>query len=196
VIRTSARLRRLLGNVLITFDIYPQARQSLLAAAEARAWLPLGAGLANKGPLNRGMGRPLISRLCPRWAEAAVGNGTSGARVLVPMHAHPRGAVLATLIVLLSACSSKNPDALTAVNVDENLAIMDANADATNVSGVNAVSSRDANDHTGRSGNATERHDEPSAEVNAVGTSSSTSTDQEGADNQVGNEEEPPKRQP
>jgi len=48
--------------------------------------------------------------------------------------------VVAAVAALLSACSSKNPDSLIGTNVDENLAMMDANANSdTNVASMNVA---------------------------------------------------------
>jgi hypothetical protein len=123
------------------------------------------------------------------------------------MYANPRGTTLAVLAVLLvSGCSSKNPDALTGLNVDENLAIMDANgssnvnAEATSVSETNAAPRGDADNRSGRSVDATAataneqgklNNQERSAEINVVGTSSGSPPDQEGP-NQDENQQEPP----
>lgn len=60
--------------------------------------------------------------------------------------------------LLLSACSSKNPDSLVGVNVDENLAIMDENASsnaiaaATNDAEARDTSADSASDGNKRSG--------------------------------------------
>ena len=122
-----------------------------------------------------------------------------------PMYAHLRATVLAALAILLvSGCSSKNPDALTGMNVDENLATMNANAtsqintEATNVSKTNGASPQDANGSAGsaaatRHGRGQRNNQERSAEVNAVAAISDNPADQESnGPNQVQNQEEPP----
>ena len=121
-----------------------------------------------------------------------------------PMFAHLRGTALAALAVLLvSGCSSKNPDALTGMNVDENLAIMNAEESSAVNSGATHVSDTTSSPHKGNSrsdrsadgfaATARERgqltNQEGSAEVNSVGASSDGPSDQEGAGfNQVENQ--------
>jgi hypothetical protein len=108
--------------------------------------------------------------------------------------------VPALAVLLLGACSSKNPDSLIGMNVDENLAMMDANASAdanastAAVSDMNAVSAeassnrsdqtRDA--QTDKSASSGER--QRATEVNAVEPDADTPSDE---DQTTLNEDEP-----
>jgi hypothetical protein len=108
----------------------------------------------------------------------------------------------ASALFFVSACTSKNPDALPGTNVDENLAIMDANA-AENASGPtlnssdsNAVSMNDSSNRQDRSGGerpATKAPRSPtiqSGEINSVETGADGPPDRdETGGNQVGNDE-------
>jgi hypothetical protein len=66
-------------------------------------------------------------------------------------------------LVLVAACSSRNPDALTGMNLDENLAVMDANASA-NVDATDVV-------------NADESSSDRSSEVAAAPSSDSVAAE-------------------
>jgi hypothetical protein len=107
-------------------------------------------------------------------------------------------ALFATL--LLGACSSRNPDSLIGMNVDENAAMMDANAssDANPGPTVNGSDERDASASAGNS-HAVQPNSAASAraegernmDANEVETDNSVAADQSTA-NQLGNGEEPP----
>jgi hypothetical protein len=122
-----------------------------------------------------------------------------------PVHRKCSALVVAGFAALLvSGCgSSKNPDALTGMDVDENLAMMNAetnsgaNAVATDLPkpspGSANVSSADAAD-LAPTARATAEHREPSNEVSAPGvdaTNSPVGDDQSGA-NQAGEDDETP----
>jgi len=115
--------------------------------------------------------------------------------IRVRLIAAPLAGLLAALLV--SGCSSKNPDSLIGMNLDENAAMMDANE----VSDANAAATTDSN------GNATSSHassaaqsnagaaanapaEEPSATANVSETDNPA--DDESTANQVENEGEPP----
>lgn len=122
-------------------------------------------------------------------------------------------AVAVFALVLVSACSSKNPDSLIGMNLDENAAMMDANAasEATIASdsnegaaansasasqaAANAPATQSANhpgttadDNNARKERASASQ-EPSAEPTDVGQPEDQS---DASPNQVGNEEDPP----
>ena len=126
---------------------------------------------------------------------------------------HRRGSALAAAVLglfavlLIGACSSKNPDALTGMNVDENLAMMDANASsdgnvtAGSLSDTSATSNRAATDRADQSGDAAARTDaratsgdqQRSAEINAGGTDADDQADdEESSANQAQDDEEAP----
>jgi hypothetical protein len=108
----------------------------------------------------------------------------------------PLASLLAALLV--SGCSSRNPDSLVGMNLDENLAMMDANASSeanaapTAASDSNAAPAHASSDHAAQpapsaTSNADEQH---SATANATETENPPE-DQTTA-NQVENEDEPP----
>jgi hypothetical protein len=102
-----------------------------------------------------------------------------------------RCAICAIGAILVVSCSSKNPDALTGMNVDENLAMMDSNGSA----GTNAAAP-DRSQSNSLSADATARHASgaetsadrslrgnsavptPPAGVNAVETNAGNSTEE------------------
>jgi hypothetical protein len=107
-------------------------------------------------------------------------------------------AVFAAL--LLSACSSRNPDSLIGMNVDENAATMDANAnsDAEPAAVANGSEDKDASASAAdtraiQSGAAASARaqEEPSGDANEIETDNSVTSDQSNA-NKLGNGEEPP----
>ena len=93
-------------------------------------------------------------------------------------------ALLTTLgLLLASACSSKNPDALTGLNVDENLAMMDANSSS------NAAANMDASQPSGASAGAfNNRSDRSDNAPLATGKSRARSLNQELETNAIGTE--------
>jgi hypothetical protein len=111
----------------------------------------------------------------------------------------------ASALFFVSACSSKNPDALPGMNVDENLAMMDANAAAnTNVtantsSEPNSPSAGGVSNRQERSGDERSPTKAPPnqlsrvSEINSVETGSDGPPDRDETDgNQVGNDEGDP----
>jgi len=109
----------------------------------------------------------------------------------------PLASLLAALLV--SGCSSRNPDSLVGMNLDENLAMMDANASSeantapTAASDSNAASAHASSDHAAQSNAsaaAGDADEQPSATANATETENPPE-DQTTA-NQVENEDEPP----
>jgi len=112
------------------------------------------------------------------------------------------GAVVGTLAALLAgACSSKNPDSLIGTNVDENLAVMDANASlnvvaaTTNASGSNAPSTSISNQGSDRSQSArpsNEDKKEDTAGADALGADAdNASGDEVVGSNEIDNGDEP-----
>jgi hypothetical protein len=115
------------------------------------------------------------------------------------------GAVFATLTLLLAAaCSSKNPDSLIGMNLDENYAVLDANAtldavpDASDAVG-NAVATS-GDDRVGRTGDAaasgpnvpTRGSGESASQVDPSGAEADNPPDEkESGANQVIEEDEP-----
>jgi hypothetical protein len=115
-------------------------------------------------------------------------------RTGVPIAAALVGALAA---LVASGCSSKNPDALTGMNVDENLAIMNATANFEGNSVARTISGADAKHEadkpSDRSGNATAikanarseaTAQQRSEEVSASGATANNRTeeDESGAD--------------
>jgi len=83
--------------------------------------------------------------------------------------------VAAAIVALLSACSSKNQDSLIGTNVDENLAMMDANASSEpNMAATNVA-------HTARppADTANDRSVQPSGAAAASSNSRGSGADQE-----------------
>ena len=112
--------------------------------------------------------------------------------------AAPLAGLLAVLLV--SGCSSKNPDSLIGMNVDENAAMMEANASseggataAANGSEDNEASASAARRHAVQPSAAASARaeEEPSADANATGTENAPAADESNA-NQLGNGEDPP----
>src|SRR4051794_30793218 len=112
------------------------------------------------------------------------------------------GAVVGTLAALLAgACSSKNPDSLIGMNVDENLAVMDANASmnvvaaTSNASGSDALSKNISNQGSDRSqssrpSNEDKRND--TAGAYALGADADSASDDEVVgSNEIDNQNEP-----
>lgn len=88
-------------------------------------------------------------------------------------HRHkPVAAVLATL--LLAACSSKNPDSMVGMNVDENLAMMDANQMShSDVVTMNTPESKDSAAASNRSSSGSVRRANESAPHTSISASAS-----------------------
>lgn len=106
----------------------------------------------------------------------------------------------AAAVLLVSGCSSKNPDALTGMNLDENLAMMnagDVNAADQNAAGVGATAANSAGNRSGSSPIsprvAVAEGAKGSPEVSAAGNrvDNSPEADEAGA-NQTGNDEDTP----
>lgn len=115
----------------------------------------------------------------------------------------------ATALLMAAACSSKNPDALTGMNLDENAAMMDANASVeANLGGANVSSNapqtsspsgNQANGSTEASANepmpkaAATRKPSRSNEVNAARNSHESTTElNDIANNQITTEPDVP----
>ncbi len=113
----------------------------------------------------------------------------------------------ATALLFLAACTSKNADALPGMNVDENLAIMDANAAENanlmtgNPSNSNAGSAVDLSNRPDRSSDerstsvapANPRGQDRLGEINGTETDGGRPSDNDGTGgNQVGNDDENP----
>ena len=99
--------------------------------------------------------------------------------------------------LLVSGCSSRNPDSLIGMNVDENLAMTDANAssdakgESTSGSDSNATAEHASSDRAAPSNaSAADADEEPSA-TNNTAQADHPPVDETTA-NQVENEDEPP----
>lgn len=117
-------------------------------------------------------------------------------------------AVTASALLVLAACSSRNPDALTGLNVDENAAMMDANAaveanlaDAngapSNAAAANGTSEAQSANSAESAAKATApkaaEKSRPSREVNAPQDNSASSAElNDVQDNQVSTESDIP----
>ena len=108
------------------------------------------------------------------------------------------GALAAFALIVLAACSSKNPDALTGMNLDENAAMMDANASVdANLASANAGESTSTSDvQANHASNASANAAAPKpahAELSAAHNSPSSSTElNDIEDNQVSTEPDIP----
>jgi len=105
----------------------------------------------------------------------------------------------AAAVFALGACSSKNPDALTGMNLDENAAMMDANAsvdanlastNATSTNEAQASSASDAQSNHASEASANSAAPKPAqsshpTEINAVRNGPASSPDLNDVDNQV-----------
>lgn len=120
----------------------------------------------------------------------------------IEVEAKPRGRALAATLagavaaLLLAACHSKNPDSLIGMNVDENLAVMDANAvdaNATDSGAAPAQASTDQSDETAAAapnrGNSAVSQTSP--ELNAI-EPEPDNPPAEDQTNQVENDQQPP----
>ena len=101
--------------------------------------------------------------------------------------------------LLLSGCSSNNPDSLVGMNVDENAAMMDANA-SSEADAAAATPQNDSNDTSAHASSDRSDHADAAAEVSAVHDDSSAidnvmrienSPEDESSANGLGNSEEP-----
>jgi len=115
----------------------------------------------------------------------------------------------ASVVLLLAGCSSKNPDALMGLNVDENLAMMNANSSSgansmvANASTAATTSAQGAGNQSDRSADTAPKarsrgrsdDQQPSAQINAIGPDADNPADiSDNTQNQVGNEDQPPNR--
>jgi len=126
--------------------------------------------------------------------------------LVAPAHRGLRRGAFAVLgasaLFFVGACSSKNPDVLSGINVDENLAMMDANAaentgvTTNNSSESNSPSAGDVSNRQDRSGDERSATKPPLVprsrlgEINSVETGSDAPPNRDETDgNQVGNDE-------
>ena len=109
--------------------------------------------------------------------------------------------IVSLALLAVAGCSSKNPDALTGMNLDENAAMMDANASVdANLASANASESSSTSDvQANHASNASANAAAPKlahagrAEVSAAHNSASSSTElNDIEDNQVSTEPEIP----
>ncbi|HEY8434136.1 MAG TPA: hypothetical protein VIK68_05920 [Sphingomicrobium sp.] len=106
--------------------------------------------------------------------------------------------IVSLALLAVAGCSSKNPDALTGMNLDENAAMMDANASVdANLASANASESSSTSDvQANHASNASANAAAPKpahAEVSAAHNSPSSSTElNDIEDNQVSTEPDIP----